>query len=126
MEALLLILPDLQGTSLGLRLPASRHPKVLRILNILLSDLSERVSIEQVAASAGVSTRTISRLFQKELGMSFAGFLKVARIIKALELLCLPGASVAETAYRVGYESVPSFSNSFQEIVGARPQSFLH
>ncbi len=125
MEALKLILPDLRGTSLGLRLPASQHPKVEAIIKLLFLDLSNRITIEQVAETMALSTRTISRLFQQELGMSFAGFLKVARIIKALELLNHPGANVAETAYAVGYESVPTFSNSFFEIVGSRPQSFI-
>lgn len=126
MEALKLILPDLQGASLGLRLPASRHPRVQAIMNLVLQDMSKRISIEQLAENMGLSTRTISRLFQQELGMSFAGFLKVARIIKAIEILSLPGANVAETAYMVGYESVPSFSNSFFEVVGYRPHSFMH
>ena len=125
MESLRLILPDLQGASLGLKLPASRHPKVQLIMNILLENLSERITLEEVAANTGVSTRTVSRLFQQDLGMSFTGFLKVARMIRALELLNQPGASVTETAFAVGYDSVPTFSNSFLEVVGSRPQAFL-
>ena len=125
LQTLKLILPDLQGASLGLRLPSSEHPKVQAIIRFLLENLSEKISVEEVAKKMALSTRTIARLFQQELGMSLTGFLKIARIIKALELLSLPGANVSDTAYKVGYDSIPTFSNSFLEVVGARPHSFL-
>lgn len=125
LHTLKLILPDLQGTALGLRLPTSEHPKVKACINYILDNLSEKIAVEDMAKRMYVSTRTISRLFQQELDMSFSSFLKIARIIKALEWLNEPGANVSETAYKVGYDSVPSFSNSFFEIVGSRPQSFL-
>ena len=47
------------------------------------------------------------------------------RIIKAVELLVKPGVNVSEVAYSVGYESVPTFSNNFKEIMGVRPHMFL-
>jgi AraC-like DNA-binding protein len=125
LHALKLILPDLQGASLGLQLPTSEHPKVKDCIDYILDNLSEKIAVETMAKKMHVSTRTITRLFRQELDMSFSSFLKVARIIKALEWLNQPGANVSETAYKVGYDSVPSFSNSFFEIVGSRPQSFV-
>ena len=91
----------------------------------MLDHLGEKLSVVDLARQHALSTRTVSRLFQQELGMSVISFLKVARVAKALELLSLPGANVSETAYQVGYDSLPSFSNSFFEIVGTRPQAFL-
>lgn len=126
LHTLKLILPDLQGAALGLRLPSSEHPKVRALIHFLWENLSRKVSVEEAAKKMALSSRTIARLFQQELNMSFTGFLKIARIIKALELLSLPGANVSDTAYQVGYDSIPTFSNSFFEVVGARPQSFLH
>jgi AraC-like DNA-binding protein len=125
LHTLKLILPDLQGVSLGLRLPTSEHPKVKESIDYILDNLSEKIAVDDIAKKMHVSTRTIARLFQQELDMSFSSFLKVARIIKALEWLSQPGANVSETAYKVGYDSVPSFSNSFLEVVGSRPQAFL-
>jgi AraC-like DNA-binding protein len=124
-QTLKLILPDLQGKSLGLQLPASEHPVIMECMQFILDNLSEKIFIEVAAKKLNMSTRTLARLFQKELHMSFTGYVKIARVIKAMEWLSLPGANVSETAYKVGYESVPTFSNSFFEIVGQRPQSFL-
>ncbi|HYH15781.1 MAG TPA: helix-turn-helix transcriptional regulator, partial [Flavisolibacter sp.] len=125
LTTLKLILPDLQGASLSLQLPTSEHPKIKECLQIIMEGMSEKISVEATAQKLNLSTRTLSRLFQQELKMSFTGFLKVARIIKALEWLSLLGATVAETAFKVGYDSVPTFSNNFYEIVGSRPQTFI-
>jgi AraC-like DNA-binding protein len=125
LHTLKLILPDLQGAASGLRLPTSEHPVVKTCLDYILSHISERIAVETIAKKLNTSTRTIARLFQQELNMSFTSYLKVARIIKAIEYLSLPGANVSEAAYMVGYDSVPTFSNNFYEIVGSRPQTFL-
>ena len=125
LQTLKMILPDLQGEAFGLQLPASEHPTIKVCIQYLLENLSEKISVEETAKKFNLSTRTIARLFQQELNMSFTSYLKIARIIKAIEYLSLPNASVSETAYKVGYESVPTFSNNFFEIVGRRPQSFI-
>lgn len=125
LKTLKLILPDLKGAALGLQLPASEHPIVKACIQHLLENLSEKISVEETAKRFNLSTRTLARLFQQELNMSVTSYLKIARIIKAIECLSLPGATVSQTAYSVGYDSVPTFSNNFFEIVGARPHAFL-
>lgn len=125
LRALRLVLPELKGQSLQLRLPAPKHPRLQAIIPSLLERLQERTSMEELARKAGVSIRTLTRLFQRELGMPYTSFLKVARISKSLELLSQPGANVGETAFLVGYDSLPSFSNAFLELVGSRPHHFL-
>lgn len=125
LHTLKLILPDLQGAALGLKLPASEHPTVKACIDYILDNLSEKITVEQTARKLNLSTRTLARLFQQELSMSFTSYLKMTRIIKAIEYLNLPGATVSDTAYKVGYESIPTFSNNFLEIVGRRPQTFI-
>ncbi|MGN6476008.1 MAG: helix-turn-helix domain-containing protein, partial [Flavipsychrobacter sp.] len=55
----------------------------------------------------------------------FVQYMKLVRIVKAVEQLSIPGKNVTEVAYEVGYESMPSFSNNFLEIMGRRPNTFL-
>lgn len=125
LQTLKYILPHLRGSSLGLHLPATEHPRLKEILDYLMEHLTIKHPLQDVAKMFALSTRTVSRLFQQELELSVTGFLKIARMIKAVELLSLPGSTIAETAYLVGYESTGSFSNAFLEVVGCRPQAFL-
>ena len=59
------------------------------------------------------------------LGMTFGAYLRVARIIKAIELLTDPHASVTEVSLEVGYKSLSSFSRTFQQLTGVTPRDYL-
>jgi AraC-like DNA-binding protein len=51
--------------------------------------------------------------------------LKVLKLIKALEWFDEGISNVSEVVYRLGYESVSTFSNTFNEVLGYRPQVYL-
>lgn len=125
LESLKLLLPEQARNPIQLHLPSSEHPRIQEITDYILSHLDETVSAPQLGLKFGISSRTILRLFQKEMGVSFAQYLKQARIARAVELLVKPGKNVSEVAWEVGYESLPTFSNNFKEVMGVRPNLFL-
>lgn len=57
--------------------------------------------------------------------MSFIQYFTIKRILKALELLIEKKAPVNEVALAVGYNSVPTFSNTFYKLLGQRPSDYL-
>jgi AraC-like DNA-binding protein len=57
--------------------------------------------------------------------MGMLQFLKVLKLIKALEWFDEGISNVSEVVYRLGYESVSTFSNTFNEVLGYRPQVYL-
>ncbi|MEM7334098.1 MAG: helix-turn-helix transcriptional regulator, partial [Chloroflexota bacterium] len=65
------------------------------------------------------------RLFKQELGMTFGSYLRVARIIRAIELLSDANTAVTDVAYSVGYRSLSSFSQTFQQLTGITPREYL-
>lgn len=64
-------------------------------------------------------------MFKQELGMTFETYLRVARMIRATELLTRANILVTEVAYSVGYQSLSSFSRTFRKFVGLSPQEYL-
>ena len=119
------LLPEKAKNAIGLHLPTIRHPKLLEINDFILENLDQKLKTVEVARYFGMSERTMARLFLKELTMPFSQYIRLLRIIKAVELLVLPGTNVTEVAFSVGYESLPTFSNNFLEIMGVRPNFFL-
>jgi AraC-like DNA-binding protein len=117
--------PEWGENKLPVLLPIPDHPRLREVTEYLRENLAEPVQISATALRFGFSDRTLMRLFQKELGMTFSNYLKVARISRALELLASPGAFVTETAFAVGYESLGSFSDAFYQLVRMRPSHYL-
>ncbi|EEI93950.1 transcriptional regulator, AraC family [Sphingobacterium spiritivorum ATCC 33300] len=124
-KAFKLILPELSQTELPLALPYPSHTKLKDIITYLDSRIEENVSFKDVAKQFDISERTLARLFQKELNMSFIQYYTILRMLKALKLLLDEKLTVNEVALKVGYSSLPTFSNTFNKIVGVRPSEYV-
>ena len=86
------------------------------------------LSAAAIAAGAGVSERTLSRLFA-ETGTSVPRYVLARRLARAHALLRHPdlvGVRVADVAARCGFTSVPHFSQAFRERYGVTPGQVRH
>jgi len=106
------LLPDICKEEAPLSLPAPSSDKLISVVNFLTEHFQTKHSAAVIAEQFGISERTLSRLFQKELGMGMLQFLKVLKLIKALEWFDEGISNVSEVVYRLGYESVSTFSNT--------------
>jgi AraC-like DNA-binding protein len=89
-----------------------------------MADPVNNRSLKTLCAKAGASTRTIERIFQREVGISFETWRRQARLMKGIELL-VAGNSVKETAYRVGYRQTGAFVTMFRETFGKTPKAWI-
>jgi AraC-like DNA-binding protein len=125
-DTLYLLLPSWTANALHLVLPTTEDPQLRKITDYIRENLEEPLRLEEVAKKSGFTGRTLLRLFKKKFGITFGTYLKIARIISAIELLSVHGASVAEVSYAVGYENPSSFSNTFHQLVGIRPKEYIN
>ncbi|MDJ1483246.1 helix-turn-helix transcriptional regulator [Cytophagaceae bacterium YF14B1] len=106
-------------------LPATKHEGLAQILRYIQHNLEEKINISFLAQHFGYSERSLTRLFSTHLGMPFSGYCKVARMLKALELIENGEDNVSQVALQVGYESLATFSNTFLEVCGQRPAHLI-
>ncbi len=104
-------------------LPVARTPELRRALEWIDGNL-ETPTVEAAARSAHVSERTLARRFEEELAMSFRAYVQAARMMRAMELLAAPGATVTETALAVGFTSMGAFTTAFAERCGETPSAY--
>ena len=121
LQALKKILPTFKNKNLPLQLPFSDHPKMIKITDYLDVNFGKQLTLKQISEHFNLSERSMSRFFQTELQISFLQYLKTLRMVKAIELLLKTELSVSEIANTVGYVTLGSFSNTFQEFTGSRP-----
>jgi AraC-like DNA-binding protein len=106
-----------------LSLPTSENPIVAAAMAYTKEHL-DSVTAEIVSRAVAVSERTLRRLFQEAVGLSWRTYLLHARMLRAMALLAAPGQSVRETAMAVGYESLSSFTRTFTQFCGETPSSY--
>ncbi len=91
-----------------LHLPIPDDKRLLKMVNIVLNDMSREHSLEALASMAGLSARTARRLFSASLGISLAEWRQQALLLRAIDLLA-QGQSVSAVADVLGYASPRNF-----------------
>ncbi|MCG2611592.1 AraC family transcriptional regulator [Flavobacterium sp. SM15] len=119
------ILPEICTVNLSLALPLPKEERLIKVIAYLDANLSENIQFSKLAKEFGFSERSLHRLFQKDMGMSFIQFFTIKRMLKAIELLLDKKLPVGEVAMAVGYNSLPTFSNTFLKVLGQRPSDYL-
>ncbi|HEY8400872.1 MAG TPA: AraC family transcriptional regulator [Cytophagaceae bacterium] len=118
------ILPDISSRKVPIALPYTENKRMQPILTFIDDNISEELTLELISNKFGLSERTLSRLFQATLKMSFLQYLKLLRIVRAIELILKTDYSISEIAYTVGYQSISSFSSAFYKLTNYRPTDF--
>ncbi|GIP26635.1 hypothetical protein J23TS9_17650 [Paenibacillus sp. J23TS9] len=75
---------------------------------------SEGISVQQVAAFAGVHRSYFSNMFACQVGMPPLKYLQKIRMVKAKRLLQETDATVTEIALSLGYPNLYSFTRAFK------------
>lgn len=109
-----------RARELSLSFPLPRDSRLQRLCAGLLADPSDRRTLDDWAQVAGASSRTLARLFERDLGMSFNQWRQRIRFHNALEALSR-GESIARVAKQHGYNSASAFSAAFGKVMGASP-----
>lgn len=107
-----------------LHLPMPLDRRLLRIAQAVLEQPHDNRSLEDWAAWAGLSARSLSRLFRVETALSFAQWRQQARLSRGLEQLA-EGVSVATVADALGYDSVSAFVAMFRRNFGQPPARYF-
>jgi transcriptional regulator GlxA family with amidase domain len=99
-----------------------QNSKILSIIELMEANLSEPLSLIQIAQYAGLSRRQIERLFRQEMGRSPARYYLEIRLDRARHLLVQSSMPVVEVAVACGFVSASHFSKCYRELYGRSPQ----
>ena len=86
--------------------------------------LQERLRMRELALEFGLSPRSFDRRFREATGSSPLAYLQQQRMKVAKELLESTNLSVAEIAYRVGYQDYGHFVRLFERALTIDPRAY--
>lgn len=111
------------GAERALLLPDDTPAGLLRSLHYIKTNFSDQLTIDHLAAQAGISKYHFCRKFKKHTGMTPMHFVTLMRVEKAKGLLerKIP---VSAVAYKVGFNDLGNFIRSFKKVTGQTPSAF--
>jgi AraC-like DNA-binding protein/ligand-binding sensor protein len=94
--------------------PGRTRMQLGRAVTFIEVHLGARLTLPMIAQAAGVSTRSLERLFRKEVGTSVVEFILRRRIARACDRLRQTDRTCAEIAFETGFGSVQHFNRIFR------------
>lgn len=120
-----LILDQLRRAApIAIALPWPQSEALNRLCEALYADPADPRSSEAWGRELGMSSRTLSRRFEAEVGASLRSWRRRVRLFKAIEMLG-GGMDVTRTALELGYGSPSAFAYAFRLGTGVSPQAYM-
>ncbi|HLT62449.1 MAG TPA: AraC family transcriptional regulator [Microlunatus sp.] len=105
------------------RRPASpTHDHVVAAMAYIESRLTDRLTVPQVAAAAGISANHLTRLFAAEVEQTVVGYIRRRRIEHARRLLTSSTMSISAIAAAVGFPDLQAFNKACRAVTGQSPR----
>lgn len=95
-----------------------------RALDHLNKNYMDDMTLDSLAAYAGFSRYTLSRMFRQHTGLTFTQFLSRRRVDMAMELLASTKLPVTQVALQCGFNSIATFNRVFREVKGCTPTQY--
>ncbi|UNO43537.1 helix-turn-helix transcriptional regulator [Streptomyces sp. MST-110588] len=102
------------------QLPAPTDPRLAAVCDLLHRDPADPRNLAALAKAAGAGERTLSRLFRRDLGMTFPQWRTQLRLYHALRMLA-DDVPVTTVAHRCGWSSTSAFIDVFRCAFGYTP-----
>ncbi|MFN8050492.1 MAG: AraC family transcriptional regulator [Acidimicrobiales bacterium] len=105
-------------------MPTGRSSEVRRALAITADRLADHPRQGDIANAVGLTSRSLARRFEHELGMTWSAALRRLRVLRAIEELAGTDNSVTRIAMDVGYSSLSAFQVAFRDLIGQSPSDY--
>lgn len=102
---------------------ADRTDLIDQILAYIETNLSEKISVSQVAKLFYVSESTVSQTFRKKMGISFYRCLTQRRLVLARALIA-DGLPMDNVAQQAGFSDYSAFYRAFKREFGISPREY--
>ena len=99
---------------------ANTPPTLRKAMAYIHTHLADDIMLEDAAMAAGISPRSLSRLFS-DVDTTFSDFLRYQRVIRSLELMADNTMTIKEIAYDTGFSTPGNFNRSFKQVMGIAP-----
>lgn len=102
----------------------SKQARIAKVVDFVVKEFSEGISVGQAAKMAGMTEITFSRNFQSVTGHSFVEFLNRIRVGEACGMLYASDDQIISISQLVGFKNLANFNRQFLKVKGMTPSEY--
>ncbi len=106
------------------KINSKENSAIEKIFDYSFKHYLDQITLEEVAAVAGMSIPTFCRFFKKNIKKSYFDFLQEIRIGHACKLLQTSNKPILDICYNSGYNSWAHFSKQFKHVKEITPSQY--
>lgn len=97
---------------------------VYRTIEYIYSNIHTRITLEDLAENANLSSSHLSRLFKKEIGISVSDYIRFMKVERAKNLLKYSDYSYVDISNYLAFDSQSHFIKIFKAYEGVTPKKY--
>lgn len=97
---------------------------IVLCMEYIYNNISQRITVQELADYTALSPSYLSRLFKKELGIAISDYILEKKIEKSQNLLRYSDYSLIEIANYLAFSSQSHFIQAFKKLVGLTPKKY--
>ena len=124
-EIWLLLLNEIKNADTSIfHVPQKNQDRILTMIAFIQENFAEKLTLEDIADSAAVSTRECLRCFRASIHQSPMDYLIEYRIRISKKMLETTSLSITDIALRCGFNSNSYYTKQFHRICGKTPNAY--
>jgi len=104
-------------------LPIPQDPRLKKIALHLIENTQDDETFVALAQRVGLSSRSLSRYWANEVGMSIKKYRQMAKIFRSLDYIAL-GESIEQCAWKSGFSSASAYILAFKAVFKNTPKEY--
>jgi AraC-like DNA-binding protein len=97
---------------------------IKKIVLYIRKNLTNRISLDDIAKNLYITKEHLSRLFKKEMGVTISEYIIKTKIEQAKNMLQHTDYNILDIAVLLNFANSSHFSNSFKKITGVSPSDY--
>ena len=102
----------------------SRQARIGEVVDHIVDNYADDLSLEDAAQMAGMSLSTFSRNFQTVTGNKFVEFVNRVRIGQACGMIYATDERISAICYQTGFQNLANFNRQFLKMKGMTPTEY--
>ena len=102
----------------------SRQARIGKVIDHIVNNYTEEISLEAAAQMAGMSSSTFSRNFQTVAGNKFVEFINRVRVGQACGMIYATDDQISAICYKAGFQNLANFNRQFLKMKGVTPTEY--
>lgn len=100
------------------------YPELSTIIDYVEQHYDQRFTIDDLAREAGLTVRTLERLFSRRFSMTPFAYVKRVRLTAACRMLCQSALPIAQIAVNCGFCDQSYMTKEFGRLLRTTPQAY--